>query len=402
MKDLTPLRQEFPLFQKKPDLLYFDSAATTQKPASVIDAITDFYRFHNATVHRGLYGLAREATEAYQAVRRQVQAFLHADKTEEIIFTRGTTASLNLVARSFGKAFLKPGDAVLISEVEHHSNMVPWQMVCHELGARLLRIPVDEKGELRLETLPDLLEKKVKIVSLAHVSNVLGTMHPLERIIPLAHQAGAVVCIDGAQSAPHFPIDVQKWDIDFFAFSGHKVYGPTGIGVLYGKRSLLEQMPPLEGGGDMIEQVGWDTTTYQPLPLKFEAGTPMIAEVIGLGAAIDFINRVGMQTISAWEHALLMKATRLLSEIPGLRIVGEAASKGAILSFTIEGVHPLDLATFLDCRDIAIRTGHLCSQPTMHRFGITTAARLSFGVYNNLNEIDHFMHVLKDVLSLLR
>ena len=404
MKTALDLRSDFPMLKKMIQghpLIYFDTAATAQKPQAVIDAMTDFYTHHYGTVNRGIYSLAREATDAYNASRRAVQTFINAAHPEEIIFTRGTTASLNLLARSFGERFIRPGHAILISEIEHHSNIVPWQMLCNERGAVLRIIPVNDEGELILEAFYDLLDERVKLVSLAHVSNVLGTLHPVKEIIKASHKVGALVCLDGAQAAPHLPIDVQELDVDFYAFSGHKLYGPTGIGVLYGKQGLLEKLPPVEGGGDMIESVTLDKTTYGQLPLKFEAGTPMIAEAIGLKAAIDYINAADRHAIYAWEQELLAYATQKLSSLPQVRLIGTAAEKGAILSFTIEGVHPLDLGTLLDCRGIAIRTGHQCSQPALDRFGLTSSARLSFGLYNTLEEIDSFFIALTNVLELL-
>lgn len=398
---ITDLRQSFPLLQAKEALIYLDSAATTQKPSQVIDAMSDFYRMHYATVHRSVYTLAKEATEAYYSVRRKVHSFLNAKSLEEIIFTRGTTASLNLLAQSFGAAFLKEDDIVLVPEIEHHSNIVPWQMACKRHHAKLQRIPVDDNGEIIFEAFEKLLSEKVKMVSLAHISNVLGTLHPLEKIIKAAHAVGACVCVDGAQSAAHLPVDVQQLDVDFYAFSAHKMYGPTGIGVLYGKKALLEKMSPIEGGGDMIESVNWEETTYQPLPLKFEAGTPMIVEAIGLGAAIDYLNQVGLKNIAAWEHHLLEQMTSQLLEIPGLHIVGTSPSKGPIISFSIEGIHPLDLATLLDCKEIALRTGHLCSQPTMKRFKISSLSRVSFGLYNHEREIERFIYALREIMALL-
>jgi cysteine desulfurase/selenocysteine lyase len=404
MKTSVDVRQDFPMLEKKISghpLIYFDTAATAQKPVSVIEAMNHFYRHMYGTVHRGVYALSKEATEAYNDSRRRVQRFINAEQPEEIIFTRGTTASLNLLAKSFGKRFIRPGHAIMISEIEHHANIVPWQMLCEEQGAVLRIIPVNDEGELILEAFYDLLDEKVKLISIAHMSNVLGTIHPVRKIIAAAHKVGACVCLDGAQSIAHFPIDVQELNVDFYVFSGHKLYGPTGIGILYGKQHLLERLPPTEGGGDMIEKVTLEKTTYNQLPLKFEAGTPMIAEAIGLGAAIDYLEKIGMEVIKQWEQELLDYATKKLLQIPNLRILGTAAEKGAIIAFTIRGVHPLDLATLLDCRGIAIRTGHHCSQPTMERFGLTTSARLSFGLYNTLEEIDSFISSLTAILDLI-
>ncbi|MBI3900763.1 MAG: aminotransferase class V-fold PLP-dependent enzyme, partial [Chlamydiia bacterium] len=318
---LTKLIQGYPL-------IYFDTAATAQKPQCVIDSLTDFYTDHYATVHRAIYSLSREATDLYNTARRKVQHFLNAAAEEEIIFTRGTTASLNLLARSFGKRFIRPGHAIMISEIEHHSNIVPWQMLCEEREAVLRIIPVNDEGELIYEAFEDLLDEKVKLVSLAHVSNVIGICHPVKKIIEAAHRAGAYVCLDGAQAAPHMPVDVQALDVDFYAFSGHKLYGPTGIGVLYGKQDLLEEMPPIEGGGDMIERVTLEQSSYNRLPLKFEAGTPIIAEAVALGAAIDYLSAIGMEEIQSWEQELLIYATQRLSQVPNLHILGNVRDKG--------------------------------------------------------------------------
>lgn len=404
MRLSVDLHKDFPVLKKRihgHPLIYFDTAATAQKPQSVIRAITDFYSNHYGTVHRSIYQLSKESTDTYEAARRKVQRFLNAAQPEEIIFTRGTTASLNLLARSFSKRFIRPGHAIMISEIEHHSNIVPWQMVCEDYGAVLRIIPVNDDGELILEAFYELLDEKVKLVSIAHVSNVLGTVHPVKEIIKEAHRVGAYVCLDGAQAAAHLPVDVQELDADFYAFSAHKLYGPTGIGILYGKQELLDKMPPVEGGGDMIEKVTLEKTTYNRLPLKFEAGTPMIAEAIGLGAAIDYVSSIGMDTIHAWEQELLNYATDRLKQIPHLRIIGNAQQKGAIISFTIEGIHPLDLATLLDCRGVAIRTGHHCSQPAHDRYGLSSSARLSFGLYNTFEEIDQFLSILRGVIELI-
>lgn len=403
--DFPKLREEFPMLQQqmhgKP-LIYFDTAATAQKPNAVIDAIANFYKNHYGTVHRAVYELSVESTKGYQETRRKAQAFLNAAKLEEIIFTRGTTESINMVAYSFGKAFVKPGDEVIITECEHHSNIVPWQIMCEDRGAILKVVPINDRGELILEEYAKLLNEKTKIVSVAHVANSLGTIHPIKQIIQMAHDAGAKVLIDGAQSAPHMPVDVQQLDADFFVFSGHKVYGPTGIGILYGKEDLLEAMPPYQGGGDMIEKVTFQKTTYNVLPLKFEAGTPMIAEVIGLGAAIDYISGIGLENIHQWEHQLLDYATQLLQQIDGLRIIGTANDKSGIISMFIDGVHPLDIGTMMDLRGVAIRTGHHCAQPTMRHFGIPATARASFGLYNTKEEVDRFVEALKEVIKLLK
>lgn len=393
-------RSDFPML--KEGLLYFDNAATTQKPRLLLDTLTHFYAHQYGTVHRAVYRLAREATDAYHGARRHVQRFLHAAHPEEIVFTRGTTASLNLLARSYTKAFLSPGVGVLISEIEHHANLVPWQMMREEAGILLRILPVDDEGTLRLDLLEDLLrDGKVKLVSLAHLSHITGTIHPVEKIISLAHAYGAHVALDGAQAAAHLPLDVQELDVDFYTFSGHKVYGPTGIGILYGKKALLNQMPPLEGGGDMIETVSLEKSTYTGLPTKFEAGTPMIAEAIGLGAVLAYLMEIGLAKIARWEKELVAYLLESLSSLEGIRLIGNGAERGPIVSFTVEGTHPLDIASGLDCRGICVRSGHQCSQPAMHRFGVPGVVRLSFGLYNTREEIDLFLSELSSLLPLI-
>lgn len=383
-------------------LIYLDSAATAMKPQSVIDAVTSCYRDHYGTVHRAVYELSVHSTHAYQEARKKVQAFLNAAKTHEIIFTRGTTESINLVAYSFGKAFIKPGDEIIISEIEHHSNIVPWQIACEDRGATLKVIPANSRGELDLEAFQKLLTDRTKMVAVNHISNSLGTLNPIKKIIALAHQAGAKVLIDAAQSAPHIPLDVQDLDADFLVFSGHKLYGPTGIGILYGKEALLDVMPPYQGGGDMIENVTFPKTTYNVLPLKFEAGTPMFVEAIALGAAIDYISALGLDAIQKWEQTLLKDATAKISEIPGLHIIGTAQEKGAIISFVVEGTHQLDVGTLLDLQGVAVRTGHHCAQPAMRRFSVTGTARASFALYNTKEEIDQFIAAVKHCVQMLR
>ena len=399
------VRQEFPMLHRtmhgKP-FVYLDTAATAQKPRAVIEAISSFYKEKYATVHRSLYDFASQATAHFDAVRRLVKEFLNAHFVEEIIFTRGTTEGINLVASSVGRAFIQPGDEILISVMEHHSNIVPWQLLAQERGAHLKFIPMTTKGELCLDTYRALLTPRTKIVSMAHISNVTGTINPINEMIPLAHSYGAKVLIDGAQAAAHTPVDVQALGADFYVFSGHKAYGPTGIGVLYGKRLLLEKMPPYQGGGDMIDEVTLESSTFQPSPLKFEAGTPMIAEVMGLGAAIHFIETIGRERIAAWETELLEYGTKRLLEIPGLTIIGTSENKGALISFTIEGVHPLDLGTLLDIRGIAVRTGQLCAQPTLRSFNLSSLTRISFGVYNTFEEIDCCIAALKETILLLQ
>lgn len=399
------LRQEFPILKQlmhgKP-LIYLDSAATSQKPFHVIEAMSQFYSEQYATVHRSVYDFASHATSRYNEARQKVKEFLNAAFVEEIVFTKGTTEAINLVASSFGKAFVQPGDEILITAMEHHSNIVPWQLMCEERGAHLKAVPMNDRGELIFEAFEELLSDRTKLVSVAHIANATGTLNPVEEMIRCAHAHGAKVLIDGAQSAAHLPVDVQKLKADFFVFSGHKAYGPTGVGVLYGKRVLLEKMPPYQGGGDMIDEVDLHSSSYQPPPMKFEAGTPMIAEVIGLGEAIDFIESLGRERIAAWEQDLLEYATTRLGEIKGLRIIGTAPKKGAIISFIIEDLHPLDIGTLLDMRGIAVRTGQLCAQPTLKSFNVSSLTRISFAVYNTFEEIDLFVDALKDITLLLR
>lgn len=400
--DVQKLRKDFPMLGKtmhgKP-LVYLDSAATYQKPNVVIDALTNFYREHYGTVHRAIYQLAAWSTEHYEETRQKVKTFLNASKTEEIIFTRGATESINLVAYSFGKAFVKPGDEILISAMEHHSNIVPWQILCEDRGAHLKVIPMNEKGELLLDEYAKLLNPRTRLVAFTHVSNALGTINPVKEMTEMAHRAGAKVLVDGSQSTCHFKVDMQDLDVDFFAFSGHKVMGPTGIGVLYGKEELLNAMPPYQGGGDMIEKVEFEKTTYNVLPLKFEAGTPMIAEVIALGSAIDYIQSIGLENIEAWEHELLVYATEKLEQIPKLKIIGQAKEKGALISFVIDGIHSLDLGGFLDLKGIAVRTGHHCAQPVMRFFNVPSTARASFGCYNTKEEIDYLADSLRSIVE---
>lgn len=403
--DVAQIRQDFPMLAKtmhgKP-LVYLDSAATSQKPFPVIDAITNFYREHYGTVHRAVYELAIRSSGDYEETRQKIRAFLNAAQNEEIIFTRGTTESINLVAYSFGKAFVQPGDEILISAMEHHSNIVPWQLLCEDRQAILKVIPMNERGELLLEEYEKLLSPRTRLVAITHIANSLGTINPIKQITQMAHQKGAKVLVDGAQSAPHLKVDVQDLDVDFFVFSGHKLLGPTGIGILYGKADLLNQMPPYQGGGDMIETVTFPKTTYNVLPLKFEAGTPMIAEVIGLGAALDYIQKIGIENIQQWEHELLIHATMQLEQIPGLKIIGQAQDKGALISFVVEGVHALDIGTFLDLKGVAVRTGHHCAQPVMHFFNVPATARASFALYNTKEEVDYLATSLREIIRKLR
>jgi cysteine desulfurase/selenocysteine lyase len=389
------LRSQFPIFRAHPELIYLDSAATAHKPDSVIAALVQFYSKDYATVHRAAYRSSLLATEKYQAAREAVQRFLHAASPDEIVFTRGTTESIHLVSRLFA---LQKGDEVLISDLEHHSNLVPWQMIAKEKGIVVKRIPMRADGALDW---PMAISRNTKLVSIAHVSNVTGAIAPISSIVKEARGVGAAVLVDGAQSAPHMSVDVQALDVDFYAFSGHKCYGPTGVGVLYGKRKQLSLMQPWQGGGGMVDHVDFETCTYLEPPMRFEAGTPMSASAIGLHAALDFLQPV-LAEAAAWEHRLLMRATEQLLRIDGLRIFGTSEPKGPILTFTIEGVHPLDLATLLDAKNIAIRTGHLCAQPLLRLFGCEAAARASFALYNTEEEVDRFAKAVQDAVKRCR
>ncbi len=403
--DVQAVRQQFPVLNRKikgKDLVYFDNAATSQKPVAVIDALVNYYSNYNANIHRGLHTMADEATGAYEASRNTVKTFIGATATEEIIFTKGTTESINLVASSWGSAFLNKGDEIIISSLEHHANIVPWQMIAEQKGALLKVIPINDDGILDMEAFAALLTDKTKFVSIIHVSNALGVINPVEEIIRMAHEKNALVLVDGAQSSVHLDIDVQKMDCDFFVFSGHKIYGPTGVGVLYGKKSLLEKMPPYQGGGEMIKEVTFEKTTYNELPFKFEAGTPNIADVIALQAGIAFIDSLGKSAIRRQEDILLQYATSKLKEIEGLRIIGDVKHKVSVISFIIEGVHPQDLAILLDNQGIAVRTGHHCAQPLMKRLGIVGTTRASFAAYNTIEEIDCFIIALNKALKMLQ
>lgn len=382
--------------------VYLDSAATAHKPIAVIEAVRKFYAEQYGTVHRSMYDFSSQATERYNAVRRQVQTFLNASSSEEIVFTKSATEAINLVASSWGRACLQPGDEVLVTVMEHHSNIVPWQMICEQRAALLKSVPINGRGELILEEFDRLLTDKTKVVAVAHVSNVTGTINPIEEIITRAHAKGATVLIDGAQSVPHMSVDVRKLDADFYVFSAHKAYGPTGVGVLYGKKALLEKMPAYQGGGDMVDSVSFQGTTFQGLPLKFEAGTPPIAGVLGLGEALSFIESLGREWIASWEQELLAHATQRLSEIKGMRIIGTSPRKAGIIAFVIDELHPLDLGTLLDIKGIAVRTGYLCAQPTLAHFNISSVVRISFGVYNTKEEIDVFIDALKEAILLLK
>ena len=389
--DVDKVREDFPVLKQRihgKPLVYLDSAATAQKPLAVIEAIRKFYEVDCANIHRGVHELSQRSTAAYEETRSKAKRFLNARAKNEVIFVRGTTEGINLVASSWGRKNVKEGDEIVISALEHHSNIVPWQMLCEEKGAKLRVIPMDDRGELLLEEYEKLLGPRTRMVAVGHVSNALGSVNPVRQIVEMAHRAGALALIDGAQAAPHLKIDVQALDADFYAFSGHKVFGPTGIGILYGKARLLNAMPPYQGGGDMIKTVTFEKTTYADLPYKFEAGTPSIAGGIGLGAAFDYVTRIGLDKIAAYEHELLVYGTEALSRIPGLRLIGTAREKAAVLSFVIDGIHPHDIGTVLDRQGIAVRTGHHCAQPVMDRFGVPATTRASLAFYNTVAEID--------------
>ena len=403
--DVETIRQDFPVLKQtihgKP-LVYLDNAATAQKPRAVIDAIVKFYEVDCANIHRGVHELSQRSTAAYEETRSKVKRFLNARSKNEVIFVRGTTEAINLVTQTWGRKNLRSGDEIIIAGLEHHSNIVPWQMICEERGAHLRVIPIDDRGDLILEEYERLLSSRTRMVAIGHVSNALGTINPVREIIEMAHRAGALTLVDGAQAVPHMPVDVQAIDADFYAFSGHKIFGPTGIGVLYGKTKLLNAMPPYQGGGDMIRTVTFEKTTYNDLPYKFEAGTPDIAGGIGLGAAIGYVTHIGMDKISVYEHDLLVYGTEALSRIPGLEIIGTARNKAAVLSFVIEGIHPHDIGTVLDRQGIAVRTGHHCAQPVMDRYHIPATTRASLAFYNTAAEIDALvagLHKVKEVFG---
>ena len=389
--DVGRIRRDFPALEQKirgKPLVYLDNAATTQKPRAVIDALVNYYSFDNSNVHRGVHTLSMRATESYEAARKKVASFVNAADPTEIIFVRGTTEGINLVACSFTRCCIQAGDEVLITAMEHHSNIVPWQILCDEKGAKLRVAPMNEDGELLLDEFEKSITPKTRLVAVVYVSNSLGTINPVKRIVELAHARKVPVLVDGAQATPHTTVDVQALDCDFFVFSGHKMYGPTGVGVVYGKRQLLEKMPPYQGGGDMIASVTFERTTYNTLPYKFEAGTPHVAGVVGLGAAIDYIQGIGLAAIAAHERDLVDYATHRLSSIPGIRLIGTAREKASVVSFVLDGVHPHDVGTILDREGIAIRTGHHCTQPVMDFFGVPATSRASFGLYNTRGEID--------------
>ncbi|MBI4566474.1 MAG: cysteine desulfurase [Planctomycetes bacterium] len=398
--DVRAIRSDFPILARpvrRTPLVYLDNAATTQKPKAVLESIRAYYEEMNSNIHRGVHYLSELATKAYEDARDKVRRFLNAADAREIVFTRGATEAINLVAYAYGRAHVGPGDEILITGMEHHSNIVPWQFLRDEKGAKLQVAPIDDRGELVFEEFERLLTPRTKLVAVAHVSNALGTVNPIKRIVALAHARGVPVLVDGAQAVPHLTVDVRDLDCDFYAFSGHKIYAPTGIGVLYGKLALLDRMPPYQGGGEMILSVTFEKTEYKKTPYKFEAGTPNIEGAIALGAAIEYLNGIGIDHIAAHEHDLLRYATERLSAVPGLRIIGTAREKAGVISFELAGVHPHDVGTILDQEGIAIRTGHHCAQPVMDRFGVAATARASFGLYNTMEEVDALVAALGKV-----
>ncbi len=400
--DVAQIRRDFPILSEtihgKP-LVYLDNAASTQKPKAVLDAVRHVYEHGYANVHRGVHTLSQRATDLFEGSRKKIRAFINARDVKEIIFVRGTTEAINLVAQSYGRSKFGPGDEILITAMEHHSNIVPWQILCQQTGAVLKVAPINLAGELILEQFENLLSERTKLVAVTHMSNALGTINPVKRIIELAHAKGIPVLLDGAQAIPHMPVDVQDLDCDFYAFSGHKLFGPSGVGVLYGKEVLLKPMPPWQGGGDMIRMVSFERTEYNVLPYKFEAGTPAIAEVIGLGAAVDYISGLGMGAIADHEHRLLEYATNKALEIPGLKIIGNAADKGAILGFTLHHIHPHDIGTLLDQLGIAVRAGHHCAMPVMDFYGVPATARASFAFYNTFEEVDSLIDGIQQLIE---
>ena len=405
MKTTEEIRKDFPILNAKvrgKELVYLDNGATAQKPSLVIDAINTYYKDYNSNIHRGVHHLSQVATTAYEDAREKLRGFINSPKLEEVIFTKGTTESINIVASCFGRKSLNKGDEVIISAMEHHSNIVPWQMICDEREAVLKVIPINNNGELLMDEYKKLLSDKTKLVAVIHISNTLGTINPVKEIIDLAHQKGALVLLDGAQAVPHIKVDVQDLGCDFYAFSGHKMFGPTGVGVLYGKSEYLNDMPPYQGGGDMIKEVTFEKTTYNCLPHKFEAGTPNIVGGIGLGVAVDYMQEVGIDLIHTREEELLAYATEKILKIEGVRIIGEAERKASVLSFVIDGLHPFDIGTLLDQLGIAVRTGHHCTQPLMSFFEIPGTIRASFAFYNTKEEVDQLISGLERALSMLR
>ncbi|HAL51254.1 MULTISPECIES: cysteine desulfurase [Sphingobacterium] len=402
--NIDKIRADFPILKREVNgkpLVYLDNGATTQKPSSVINSIVHYYTDMNSNVHRGVHYLSQISTDAFEVTRKKVQAFIHAAEDKEIIITKGTTDGINLIATCYGRAFIHEGDEIIISAMEHHSNIVPWQMLCDEKGCKIRVIPMNDKGELDMDAYSNLFNEKTKLVAVTYVSNSLGTINPVRKMISIAHGHGAVVLVDAAQAVQHIQIDVQKLDVDFLVFSGHKMYGPTGVGVLYGKEELLNAMPPYQGGGDMIKEVTFEKTTYNELPFKFEAGTPNIEAGICLNEAIDYINSIGLENIEAYEHDLLQYATEKLAEIPGMRFIGTAEQKCSVISFVIDGTHPYDVGVILDKLGIAVRTGHHCAQPVMDRFGIPGTIRASLAVYNTKEEIDILVAGIQRAVNML-
>ncbi|UQA74582.1 cysteine desulfurase [Sphingobacterium siyangense] len=402
--NIDKIRADFPILKREVNgkpLVYLDNGATTQKPSSVINSIVHYYTDMNSNVHRGVHYLSQISTDAFEVTRKKVQAFINATEDKEIIITKGTTDGINLIATCYGRAFIHKGDEIIISAMEHHSNIVPWQMLCDEKGCKIRVIPMNDKGELDMDAYRNLFNEKTKLVAVTYVSNSLGTINPVREMISIAHRHGAVVLVDAAQAVQHIQIDVQKLDVDFLVFSGHKMYGPTGVGVLYGKEDLLNAMPPYQGGGDMIKEVTFEKTTYNELPFKFEAGTPNIEAGICLNEAIDYINSIGLENIEAYEHDLLQYATEKLAEIPGMRFIGTAEKKCSVISFVIDGTHPYDVGVILDKLGIAVRTGHHCAQPVMDRFGIPGTIRASLAVYNTKEEIDILVAGIQRAVNML-
>lgn len=398
--DVAAIRRDFPILNRQVNgkpLVFLDSAASSQMPQAVIDRFVQYQTMEHANVHRGVHTLSQEATEAYEGVRRKVRELIGAKEDREIIYTRGTTEAINLVMHGYGRPFIGAGDEIILSALEHHANIVPWQMLCQEKGCVIRVIPCDDRGVLDMAAYRELLNERTKLVAVTHVSNALGTVNPVAEIIRLAHERGVPVLVDGAQAAPHMRVNVQELDADFYTFSGHKMCGPTGIGILYGKAELLEKMQPWQGGGDMILSVSFEKTTYNTIPHKFEAGTPPIAAAIALGAAIDYLQAIGLERIAAYEHDLLAYATERVSALPGVRIIGTAPEKAAVLSFVIDGVHPHDIGTILDQEGIAVRAGHHCAQPVMQRMGVPATARASFAFYNTPEEVDALVDGIKSV-----
>lgn len=402
---VNEIRKQFPILNQEVNgkpLIYFDNAATSQTPQVVIDALVNYYQKDNANIHRGIHTLAERATTGFEATRKAVQKFINSNEVEEIIFTKGTSEGINLVAQSYGRKYLKEGDEVIVTGMEHHSNIVPWQIVCAQTGAKLKVVPVDKNGEISLDEFETLLTDRTKLVSVVYISNSLGTINPVEQIIEKSHNIGAKVLVDGAQAAPHHQLDVQKLNCDWLAFSAHKMYGPTGVGVLYGKRQLLENMDPYQGGGEMIKEVSFSGTSYNDIPYKFEAGTPNIADVVAFRAAIEFMNEIGFDFLHEQEQALLQRGKDQLFGLDGFQPIGNAKNKASVIAFLVDGIHPFDLGMWLDAKGIAVRTGHHCTQPLMDHFKIEGTVRASFAVYNTLEEIDRFAEALDDIIKKFR